>query len=362
MYIGVAISGGIDSLASLILLKSLGHQVLALHGLLLELSNQERETFTQKLTNTCQILGVPLKIVDLRAEFQKLVIKPTLWALNQGDTPNPCVLCNREIKFGLLFDYALKQGCDFWATGHYANLSVSKTGLRLKQAKDLNKDQSYFLSLIAQKTLDKLIFPLGNHTKEEVRHLIKAQGLAIPQPKESQDVCFYPPNPNLAPFLEQKWAAWNLPKPKPGPIYLYQENNPTFQEIGLHQGLWRYTEGQRRGLGLPYKEGLYVLKKDKSTNSLIVGTRANLGMTFCRALSPNLFYDLEPNLKKLLVKLRYRQAPIPCDLTLSPNSLDLNFSDPVFPTSQGQLASVLDLEGHILAGGIVTELKVKVDQ
>ena len=354
MYIGVAISGGVDSLCSTIRLKELGHKVIALHALFLDEDARTIEQTVERMRHTFNALEIPLQIVDLRQEFQTFVVGNALRAWQKGETPNPCANCNRLIKFGRLLQYAKDLGCDRLATGHYANISCTNGQYFFAPPRDRQKDQTYFLSLVKRDVLAQITFPLSGLTKPECRQFVKDQGGVIPNPVESQDVCFLPDNEARSDFFAKNWAKMGLSQPEAGPIFLY--NNGQSKEIGTHQGLWRYTEGQRRGLNIPYNEGLYVLKKDLSTNSLIVGPRRYLGMLSCSCPDPNIFAWAEG--EEFLVKLRYRNQPSKCKVSLKNNRLYCDFKEPVFPTAIGQVAAVLDTEGRIRAGGIVDSLEM----
>ncbi|MBQ9536898.1 MAG: tRNA 2-thiouridine(34) synthase MnmA [Desulfovibrionaceae bacterium] len=349
--IAVAVSGGVDSLAALLILRAQGHEVLALHALF----TNPVQSSQKKLAETCAAINIPLKVIDLRQEFWDLVITPTLRELQRGATPNPCMLCNRHLKFGLILDYALNLGCTHYATGHYASLKSDGTTYFVHKALDQQKDQSYFLSLTDPKRLKHCLFPLSNRQKKSCREIVAAAGISAVEPYESQDVCFYPSPAEQANYFKTQWAKLNLSVPLKGPILLW-DVGVRLKEIGTHQGLWRYTEGQRRGLGIPYKEGLYVLAKDYHTNSLIVGPRSFLGMTSCITAAPNIFYDDIASISQVFVKLRYRQTPAPCHALITQEHITLNFDPPVFPTACGQVATLLDAQGSILAAGTVTEL------
>ena len=174
------------------------------------------------------------------------------------------------------------------ATGHYARVGLIDNHIVLQKAFDAQKDQSYFLSLVHTDTLKYVLFPLSQITKSKCKQIVADYQLTIPSPAESQDVCFLPKDDAAKQlFFEQQWSNLHLALPEHGPIYLCTSH--ARQEIGTHQGLWRYTEGQRRGLGIAYQEGLYVLKKDLNNNSLLVGPRHLLGMTACSAELPNIF-------------------------------------------------------------------------
>lgn len=367
--VAVAVSGGVDSLCALVMLRKAGYQVLALHGLFLP---DAAATAPAGLAEACAALEVPLHVADLRAEFEREVLAPFATAYARGRTPNPCAYCNRAIKFGVLLDTALNLGAHKLATGHYARL-VDAPGATphapeqalplLAAATDAAKDQSYFLSLVPRQRLGRALFPLHGQTKEQTRAIVAAAGLAVPLPSESQDICFAPPVAQAGmsaaeayrPFLERRWQTAGTIAPGPGPVML-RDAQGNQREIARHKGLWRYTEGQRKGLGIAHTEPLFVLAKDSASNTLVVGPRALLGIRTCVtgpaniALLPHLWPD------SLLVRLRHRQRPCAARVQIQDDCLHIQLVEPQFPTAPGQVAAVYDGDGRVLAAGVVEEM------
>lgn len=376
MRIAVAVSGGVDSLCALALLRAAGHDVLALHGLFLPERGAPapRPDPLPGLAAACAILRIPLHVVDLRAAFHSEVIQPFAEAYAAGRTPNPCALCNRAVKFGALLDAAVALGAEKLATGHYARLvpapADSRAPLSLAVARDAAKDQSYFLSLVPGDRLRHALFPLADRTKAQSAALVAEAGLKVPLPGESQDICFVPAQQGAggavsgsspasggyASFLAAQWRAQGITPPGPGPLLL-ADSAGQLREIARHQGLWRYTEGQRKGLGIAHSEPLHVLRKDNRQNALVVGPRALLGMTACVAEEVNLL--LEPELwpERVLARLRYRQRPAPARARWRDGRLHIVLDSPCFPGAPGQVAAVYDAEGRVLAGGIVQGIR-----
>ena len=431
--VAVAVSGGVDSLCALVMLRQAGHRVLALHGLFLPDVTPEPPP---GLAAACATLGVPLHVADLRPVFEREVLVPFAAAYAAGRTPNPCALCNRAVKFGALFDAAVDLGAQALATGHYARLApapeddltcaavggladeavVGLAGMDngkvsamqphvpesvasgsahgtavesahahagapcpcaagghegrkahlplLAAAHDAAKDQSYFLSLVSRERLARACFPLAGQDKARSREIVARAGLSVPVPNESQDICFAPPVGGAAsaglsaaeayrPFLERRWQQAATVPPGSGPVFL-REATGEQREIARHKGLWRYTEGQRKGLGIAHSEPLYVLAKDGETNALVVGPRALLGVTRCRTGLANVLLPQRYWPGQLLVRLRHRQRPSPAVVTLdAAGCLDIHFAEPQFPSAPGQVAAVYDGRGHVLAAGIV---------
>ena len=367
--VAVAVSGGVDSLCALVMLRNAGYQVLALHGIFLP---DAPATPPAGLAEACAALEVPLHVADLRAEFEREVLSPFAAAYSRGRTPNPCAYCNRAIKFGVLLDTALNLGAHKLATGHYARLVDAPEATPhapeqalplLAAATDAAKDQSYFLSLVPRQRLGRALFPLHGQTKEQTRAIVAAAGLAVPLPSESQDICFAPPVAQAGmsaaeayrPFLERRWQTAGTIAPGPGPVLL-RDAQGTQREIARHKGLWRYTEGQRKGLGIAHTEPLFVLAKDSASNTLVVGPRALLGIRTCVtgpaniALPPHLWPD------SLLVRLRHRQRPCAARVQIQDDCLHIQLVEPQFPTAPGQVAAVYDGDGRVLAAGVVEEM------
>lgn len=338
--IAIAVSGGADSLYALVSLKAEGHDVLAFHA---QLSDNSAPILP--LTKLCQEQGVEFHVLDLQTEFQQLITKPFALAYMQGQTPNPCASCNALIKFGLLKNWAIEQRAAL-ATGHYLNVSQHpKYGLALSQGIDISKDQSYFLALTPKEQLENTVFPLGQMHKTAVRTYLESAGFAVPVPKESQEICFIPNN-DYREYLQ----ATGLKLPQGGPMVLTDG-----RILGRHKGLWQYTEGQRKGLGIGFAEPLYVLAKDRSRNSLVLGTKSEVMISGCVVKNLNFFvpYDLWPH--DVLARIRYRQQAVPVDVRLFKQGLLMRFHKPELPSAPGQVVAIYDANNYLLAGGILSK-------
>ena len=266
-------SGGIDSSVSAALLKESGFDVV---GIFIKFWSDHDEICRPSLNNNrccstesenrarkiAQILNIPFYILDLQKEFKEKIVDGFLDGYKKGITPNPCVACNKEIKFGLLLEKALELGVDFIATGHYAikkPIKNKRSGIenyQLFTSKDEAKDQTYFLHKLSQNQLKHVLFPVGEYTKPQVRKLAKKLKLPVLETPESQEVCFIPGETET--FLKKYL------KENPGKIVDIQGN-----ELGRHNGLWFYTIGQRKGIGLPGGP-YYVAKKDLEKNNLVI--------------------------------------------------------------------------------------------
>ncbi|BDQ35238.1 tRNA 2-thiouridine(34) synthase MnmA [Pseudodesulfovibrio portus] len=341
MTIAVAVSGGMDSLLSLVLLKEQGHDLIAVHGHFLP-PNPGWERVAEGLAEACGTLGVPFHALDLHREFDEQVIAPFVADYKAGLTPNPCAMCNPRMKFGVLFDAAGKLGADRLATGHYVRMAEGEEGRMLARGADAAKDQSYFLSLVPIDMLRRAEFPLADFHKKDVPDILARHGLTPPLPSESQEICFVPDDDY------QKFLTARATMPGPGPAVLSDGTR-----VGKHQGLWRHTQGQRRGLGIAWTEPLYVLDKDVSGNTLIVGTRDELAAHGCVAGRVNLMRPVDTWPDEVLVQTRYRQKAKPGRVRLDGGRLRFDFREPHVRPTPGQVAAVYDREGVVLGGGVI---------
>jgi tRNA-specific 2-thiouridylase len=339
MKIAVAVSGGVDSLYALNALKTAGHELLALHG---RFASPRRDPLPG-LREQCARLAIPLHVADLREEFMQRVIAPFVAAYAAGQTPNPCAHCNKTMKFGLLLDRAEELGAERLATGHYAAFAQHPVyGFTLRRAVDPGRDQSYFLSLTPQERLAQAVFPLAEAMKSAILDKLAGQGLEVPLPEESREICFVLDDYRV--FLEE--YAGRLPGP--GPMRLRDG-----RVIGQHEGLWRHTEGQRRGLGLAWSEPLYVLEKDSAGNSLILGTAAELRVHACRTGRCNVFVPAAQWPKRVFVRTRHKQEASAADVTMEDDGMHVRFHEPQPVCAPGQTACVYDGEGWVLAAGVI---------
>jgi len=344
--VAVALSGGLDSLMAAHELMKRGYTAFGLHARFLDAPDFEQRVAA--LEEACDFIGIPLHVEDLRVEFKARVVDPFVDSYRRGLTPNPCALCNPNLKFGLLLDAALRLGADFVATGHYARNGnwITASGeefATIFPAKDKSKDQAYFLALVPGSRLKRSFFPLFDKSKTELRAEAEKIGLPLPEPKESQEICFVP-NDDYRTFLKENGS--NLPGE--GAIRLVSG-----QEVGRHKGLWQYTEGQRRGLGIAWAEPLYVLGKDMRDNVLLVGPGSELQSPGCRAGELNFLVPYEFWPAEVLARVRYRQGLLPARVLINSGVADIEFLSPQDPCAKGQLAVIYHPEGFILGGGII---------
>lgn len=341
----VAMSGGVDSLRALLALKDEGREVVAVHG---EFAAPADPGVYARLKKICDALDVPLFKADLRERFREEIIEPFHRERARGETPNPCAECNKKIKFGALLEFARELGCAKLATGHYvAKKKTAYADRELLTRDPANpKDQSYFLALLSRAQIDSALFPLGGSRKDETRGLVAAAGFAPPEPKESQDIC----------FIRGKYSP--VAAGAPGPVVL-RDADGSERIVGTHAGLSLYTEGQRKGLRLPWPEPLYVLEKDRAANVLYVGPRNTLGVDTARVKDPVL--SVPENLwpSRTYVKTRSTQTPVPARARLDEGYLLIRFLDARFPVAPGQIAAVYDADGVLLAGGVLARRGIR---
>lgn len=361
MRVAVAMSGGVDSLRAVTLLKESGHEVFGVHMRLLPASREGRwcaESVLQEsegaLKSLCVRLGIPLSIVDMRDAFERAVITPFLQAYRRGLTPNPCVLCNPRIKFGLLRKEAFRLGAERLATGHYARVLPPETGhhrFRLARGADPAKDQSYFLYGLTQEQLGEVWLPLGASRKRDIQRWAGETGYSHLVSGESQEICFIPQGDYLA-FLVERFG---LPREGiPGPIVDMEG-----RVLGEHRGIHAYTVGQRRGLGIPSTAPYYVVKLDPRANSVHVGRNDDLLQREVRVHAVN-WVSVPPPSEPLCAAVRIRNQHLPAPARLIPidsQEVLIHFHEPQRAVTPGQAAVFYDGDlvlggGTILANGV----------
>jgi len=332
----IAMSGGVDSSLAAALLKEAGYEV---SGVYMQLWSDHNPI--PDLERTCQLLDIPLHKLNLEAEFQSLVIDYFCREYSLGRTPNPCIVCNQHIKFGLLLNKVLEMGADYLATGHYARVEHSPNGYRLLKAVDLTKDQSYFLYNLGQSELQHLLLPLGDLYKEEVRSLASKLVLPTSSTHDSQDVCFIPDN-DYRSFIARHITL------EPGDIV-----DTEGDVLGKHKGLAQYTVGQKQGLGLTSGERIYVLKLDSANNRLVVGTQDQLLSNTLIAGKLSWASGEAPKQPvNIRAKIRYKAPEVAAKLQPGNGVAEVNFHQPQRAIAPGQ--SIVFYQGDtVLGGGII---------
>ena len=344
--IAVAMSGGVDSSTVAALLQQQGAEVIGINMKLFERPGEDPGA-KGDAEIVADHLGIEFHQIHLEAEFAQLIMGDFRAQYFAGETPNPCVQCNRYVKFGLLLDRALELGADYLATGHYVRTERGDDGLwHLLKANYLAKDQSYFLYTLTQNQLGRVTFPLGEMpSKDEVRRIAREFGLPVAQKSESQEICFIP-NDDYVAFLEQEPHLIG----SPGEIV---HLNGTV--LGRHSGTHRYTVGQRRGLGIAWSEPLYVVAIDAEHGRISVGEVGGLYAPGLRVSDLNWIVPPQGESIEATCKIRYRQQPVQCRVTLLGEGRgEISFSEPQKSVTPGQ--SVVFYRGdELLGGGRITE-------
>jgi tRNA-specific 2-thiouridylase len=287
---------------------------------------------------TCHALGFPHVTVDLRERFRRAVVMPFVDSYATGQTPNPCVRCNGSFRFAALFGFARRIGAARLATGHYARLRNHRGRVLLARAADDAKDQSYMLAGLDPRFLDRVWFPLGGRTKEETRAQARAAGLEVADRAESQEACF------LAGGDYRDFLARHGLEPSEGAVV-----DQSGRELGRHDGFWRFTPGQRRGLGVAAGQPLYALETSSRTNTVVVGPREALARTSVGVRSGRLHVPVE----RVEAKLRYRSPAAPARVEPAGRGFRLSLDRPVYGIAAGQ-AAVLYEEGVVVGAGLIS--------
>jgi tRNA-uridine 2-sulfurtransferase len=347
----VAMSGGVDSSVAAALLKEQGYDVI---GMMLRLwSEPGKEDSNRCCTpdsmaqarRVAAILDIPFYVIDAKDVFQRTVVQYFLDGYARGETPNPCLICNRQIRWTFLLDHALALGADFMATGHYVRKQTTDNFHQLLRAVDRNKDQSYVLHVLNQEKLARALFPVGDYPKPEIRQIAEKYGLPTASRKDSQDLCFLA-GEDYRTFLQRN-AAEML---RPGQIV-----TRAGESLGEHNGLANYTIGQRKGLGVASAVPLYVLGKNAATNSLIIGTQEELGSSELTARDVNWVSGEEPHAEpfRAEVKIRYTAKEAWALVTpLDGGQVKVQFDAPQRDITAGQ-AAVFFQNDVVLGGGII---------
>jgi len=337
----VAMSGGVDSAVAL--LRALPHAVGVTLRLWLDPAgpSAERACCSPEAViaarQTCHRLGIPHVTLDLREEFRRAIVSPFLDGYARGETPNPCIRCNGAFRFDELLEFAERAGCDRLATGHYARIVEHRGHTLLGRAADATKDQSYMLAALDPRHLARVWFPLGDQGKEETRDEAHRAGLDVARRAESQEACFLAGDDYRA-FLSRHGVA-----SRPGPIVDEAGN-----ELGTHGGVWEFTPGQRRGIGVVAERPLYVLETDAASDAVVVGPHEALARRRVEA-SGRLYLPLD----RADAKLRYRSPAIPARVADTGDGFVLELDEPAYGVARGQAAVLY--EGDAVGGcGIVT--------
>ena len=338
----VAMSGGVDSAVAL--LRAAPNAVGVTLRLWLDPDGPDAERACCSpeaviaARETCHRLGIPHVTLDLREEFRRAVVAPFVRGYARGETPNPCIRCNGGFRFAELLAFAARAGCDRLATGHYARVAEHRGRRLLHRGADAAKDQSYMLARLDPARLDRVWFPLGEQDKDATRAEAERAGLAAARRAESQEACFLAGDDYRA-FLGRHGVAG-----ADGPIV-----DETGRELGRHGGVWNFTPGQRKGIGVSAATPLYVLGSDTATNAVVVGPREALGRTRVAATG-----RLYARIERAEAKLRYRSPAVAAGVEAVPGGFALTLDEPAYGVARGQAAVLY--EGDAVVGcGVVSD-------
>ena len=345
-----AMSGGVDSSVAAALLQEQGFEVV---GSMLRFWPDDRPSGAFDVCcspdaafdarRIADRIDIPFYLLDYRDDFEEIVIDPFVPAYEQGETPNPCVWCNREIKFGSFVRRAMMLGCEFMATGHYVRRVDGPGGVELHRGRDDSKDQTYFLWALPSRILPYLLFPLGELSKEEVRRMAVERGFGVAEKASSNGLCFIPDT--VKSYLEER------SRERPGPIVDAADGGKV---IGEHRGVQFYTIGQKRGLDLHHSHlERYVIELRAKEDTVVVGTREMCHWRRLGAGRANFLLPRERIPERVLAQVRYRQAPVPASFyPVGDEGFELEFDDPLFAVTLGQSAVLYDGE-RLLGGGVI---------
>jgi len=340
-------SGGVDSSVAALLLQNEGYDVAGVTMCLGIRGGEDQvkccgPTAVDDARRVCDRIKIPHYVFDYADELEKKVIARFVSEYGKGRTPNPCVDCNRHLKFGSLLQKAKAMGFDFLATGHYAAVGRRGEEFYLKRPQDRKKDQTYFLYSIPYGELKSILFPLASLTKEEVRHVAKKASLPVAEKQESQDICFVTQK-NYQAFLSERVQAL-----KPGPIVDIQGNL-----LGTHRGIAFYTIGQRGGLRISHKTPLYVISIDAPGNRIIVGEKEHLKAKGLIAGNMNRLTEFWP--AEVYAKIRYRKKEALCEVTFENDRVKVTFAEKQEAITPGQ-SVVFYADDRVLGGGEIEEV------
>lgn len=342
----VAMSGGVDSTVTAALLKEQGYDVVGVTMNLWD-GRHSRGEITPPVdvvnagAQAAEQLDISFHSYDLVSQFRRQVVDHFCDEYLNGRTPNPCIICNQYLKFGQLLNLSAQLGGDFLATGHYVRVAEHQWGCQIRKGADLHKDQSYFLFTLGSEQVRRCLFPLGALTKTEVREHARRLQLNVAQRTESQDICFVPDG-DYARFLDLEREASSLG----GDIV-----HVSGQVLGRHQGMHRYTVGQRKGLGIGWSEPLYVVRIDGQKQQVVVGEREHLNRT--QMALANCYWNPAPetNQFRCQCRIRYRHQEAPAQIEILPNGrAGVTFDDPQFGVTPGQ-AAVFYADDCVIGGG-----------
>lgn len=349
--IAVAMSGGVDSSAAILILKELGYKVFGITAWLISGSGKCCDNGVIDAVKVCDQLGVEHHAVDLRKEFADGIIRDFHESYSRGETPIPCITCNNDMKWGALLAYSIeKLGATHMASGHYGKIGYEEdTGIyNLLKPKEKNKDQSYMLWGLTQEQLSKTVFPLADLDKDEVREAARRGELCVADKAESQDICFVSNGMTNSEYLTKILGE------KPGDIIEIASG----KVLGQHSGSYNYTYGQRKGLGIAYAEPLYVVEIDSGNNKVYVGTKDKLYGQVAIGKNQNIVNNSYGDKFKALVKIRYNMDPVLAKVEIGlEDTVRVEFEEPITAITPGQAMVFYDPDEakQVIGGAWITE-------
>lgn len=342
----VAVSGGVDSAVALLILKNNGYAVsgITMRAFSQELVEGANDNELNDARELCESLGVAHHFVDLSDDFRRTVVADFVDSYARGETPNPCIICNRDIKFGSLLDYSLSHGADKYATGHYVRVKQCGDKKVILRGRDEHKDQSYMLWSLSQEQVSRFVAPLGDYGKDEVRDIARENGFLVADKGDSQDICFIPDGDYRA-FLDRV-------SPEQDRSGDFVHKNGTV--LGRHLGQRCYTIGQRKGLGIAYTEPLYVIGRDINKNQIILGSNSDLFTNRFTVRSASFSaLDFPSGSIRCEVRIRYHAPFVSATVTpIGDTRLLIETDTPVRAATAGQSAVFYDGD-TLLGGGII---------
>ncbi len=334
----IAMSGGVDSSVAAHLMVEQGYECI---GATMQLLDDSEQSISDAKA-VAKKFNIPFCVFDFRQEFKEAVINNFVESYQNGITPNPCVICNRLVKFGLLLEKAHELGCDYIATGHYANIKNINGRFVLKKAHNAKKDQSYFLYSLTQEQLSHCLFPLGEYSKEEIRNIAEQLNLVTAKKKDSQDICFVPDGDYVK--VINSLSSSNSEKGN----FIDKQG----RVLGVHNGIVRYTIGQRKGLGIALGKPMYVCEKRIKTNEVVLCSDDEL---FSNEVIATDFNWIIPPINKIFkaeARIRYRHSEQPATVFVEENLVKVIFDTPQRAVTAGQ-SLVLYNHELCLGGGII---------